>query len=85
MTIVYKLDAEGGFICGDTETGRTAYAYPSSAQARLAKADPAPVARGMMRGENRIDAIWRTTGSCAADDLRRMTELRRSAWGATAA
>jgi hypothetical protein len=31
MAHAYKLDADGGFSCGNTKTGVTAYAYPTNA------------------------------------------------------
>ncbi len=37
MAIVYKLDQDGGFTCGDTETRMTAYAFPTSPYATAAK------------------------------------------------
>ena len=55
MTIVYKLEADGGFVCGDTETRLTAYAYPTSQNATdAAKSDvwAGTVARVMMERED---------------------------------
>ena len=49
---IYNLDAQGGFTCGDTETGHTAYAYSSSEHATAAKRDPAKVAVEMLRQAN---------------------------------
>ena len=52
MTIRFKLETNGAFIAGDTETGRTAYAYPSSTYAMQAKRHPKTVAAEMMADEN---------------------------------
>jgi hypothetical protein len=80
MTILFKLDAKGGFTVGDTRTGRTAYAYPSSPNARAARIDPTLVASEMMATENRV---WRDARPSYSDnDARRLAALRQSAWGA---
>ena len=51
MSIMYHLDSDGGFSAGDTDTGITAYAYPTSAYANRAKRDPEKVARDMLARE----------------------------------
>ncbi len=48
MAIVYKLDQDGGFTCGDTETRMTAYAFPTSPYAPAAKKRAKNVAAEMM-------------------------------------
>lgn len=69
MPIVHKLDCNGGFTCGDTDTRITAYAYASSTHARSARRHPADVAAEMLLHERRygfdheanLDAMhWRT-------------------------
>lgn len=54
MGIVYKLDAKGGFTAGDTVSKRTAYAYPSSPNAKAAKKNPLLVATQMMSVQNEL-------------------------------
>lgn len=49
MAIVHKVMPDGGFVCGDTQTGRTAYAYPTSPHATKARKSAATVAKAMMR------------------------------------
>ncbi len=55
MTILYKFDQNGGFVVGDTETGLTSYAYPTSAAANRAKRDGGRVATSMMANEWPLD------------------------------
>ena len=50
--IKFKLLDDGGFVCGDTVTGFTAYAYPTSVAATKAKRHPDTVAQSMMTVEN---------------------------------
>jgi hypothetical protein len=52
MTILFKLDGQGGFTCGDNETGKTAYAYPTSPYAENAKRDPMSVAQSLLNDES---------------------------------
>jgi hypothetical protein len=78
MAILFKLDAKGGFTCGDTETGRTAYAYPHSPNARAAKYDPALVASEMMANENTQSKIWRDAKGYADNDANRLAALAQS-------
>lgn len=46
--ISYLIDSQGGFTVGDRQTTRTAYAYPTSRNARMAKADAARTAAAML-------------------------------------
>lgn len=48
MTIYYAHDADGAFIAGDTETGLTSYAYPTSPHAVDARTRAELVARAML-------------------------------------
>ena len=50
--IVFRLLADGGFVAGDTATGRTSYAYPTSEHANIARRLPDRVAREMMKAAN---------------------------------
>lgn len=64
MTIKHTFDASGGFVVGDTTSGLTAYAFPSSSHANLAKRDPDKVARQMIASESmacRVLADVKTT------------------------
>jgi hypothetical protein len=76
--ILFKLDAQGGFTCGDTETGRTAYAYPTSSHAQAAKKQPELVAAKMMANENSSSRIWRDTKLHNEKDAERMIALRQN-------
>lgn len=49
--ILHHLDRKGGFTCGDTESGITAYAYPGSLNGRAAKRDAAATAAYMIKHE----------------------------------
>lgn len=59
--IIYKLEEDGGFRCGDTESNLTSYAYPSSLDAKQAKKNPVKVSarmianEGVMRGDGSYD------------------------------
>jgi len=53
MAQVFKLLLDGGFVCGDTESRVTSYAYPTSEHAVLAKRDAAKVAATMLGAERR--------------------------------
>ena len=50
--ILYMLERDGGFLAGDTETGRAAYAYPSSDHARLARRHSGEIAAEMIHRAN---------------------------------
>jgi hypothetical protein len=52
MALLGRFDRSGGFMVGDTETGATAYAYPTSPWAVMAKRSPAEVARSMAERAN---------------------------------
>ncbi len=60
--IKFKLDKDGGFTCGDTQTGVTVYSYPTSIHANAAKRNPETAARsilgeqGSYRGDPAI--VW---------------------------
>ena len=58
MAIVFAFDDDGGFIAGDTATGRTSYAYPTSHYATCAKRAAMRTAILMMRQENE-SGEWR--------------------------
>jgi len=67
--ILYHLDKDGGFTAGDTETGRTAYAYPGSYSAFDAKIiHESDAAARMMEIENGYDASWRDQARYVAND-----------------
>jgi len=50
--IVHRLLDCGAFVAGDTDTGETSYAYPTSDHARRAKRYPDLVAREMIKRAN---------------------------------
>jgi hypothetical protein len=74
--IVYNLLPDGGFVCGDTETRRTSYAYPSSPHADAAKRKPAKVALEMMARENAC--TFAASPLCASYNVRNWNELEDS-------
>ena len=51
MTVQFKLLADGGFVAGDSESGMTSYAYPSSPHAVAAKKHAELVAEEMLASE----------------------------------
>jgi len=55
--IVYELLADGGFVAGDTDTGFTAYAYPTSSHATMAKRQASRIAAEMVASANRFGAV----------------------------
>lgn len=55
--IIYKTDALGGFVVGDTSTRHTAYALPSSPYACEARMSPGRVARCMMASANAFAVV----------------------------
>lgn len=65
---VYHIDDRGGFTCGDTTTGHTAYAYPSSDHATKAKRAADKVASDMLRQANYLNPL------CPADIVNRANE-----------
>jgi hypothetical protein len=52
--IVFKLEDDGGFVVGDTETRVAAYAYPTSEYASKARAKPHSVANRMATDANKF-------------------------------
>lgn len=68
MTIVYKLDAQGGFTVADAETRHTAYAYPTSPHAVDARRNPEGVADAMALSANAFAAV------CPSDIVARCDE-----------
>ncbi len=52
MAIMFKIEADGGFLAGDTATGRTMYAYPTSPAAEQGARSPLAAA-GLM-----LDRWW---------------------------
>jgi hypothetical protein len=54
--ITFKLLPDGGFVAGDTDTGRASYAYPTSSHATIARTMPARIAAEMMESANRYAA-----------------------------
>lgn len=50
--ILSHLDSQGGFTVGDTDTGATAYAFPTSTHATNAKRQPETVAAKMGKRAN---------------------------------
>ncbi|NUB25743.1 hypothetical protein [Azospirillum brasilense] len=51
MAILFMRTPEGGFLAGDTETGLTSYAFPTSTHATRARKHPAKIAAEMMASE----------------------------------
>jgi hypothetical protein len=74
MTILFKLDAQGGFTVADTVTRRTSYAYPASANASKAMERPNSVAAEMMTVENALGS-WRDAGTYTGMDASRLADL----------
>ena len=63
--IVYRILPDGGFVCGDTTTLVTVYAYPTSVCAEGAKNNPQMTAEIMLE----IEARWRKTPRDEYDKL----------------
>lgn len=40
MSLIYRIDDDGAFVCGDSDSRITAYAYPTSEHARVAGRGP---------------------------------------------
>lgn len=51
MKAVFKMLEDGGFVAGDEDSRMTAYAYPSSPHANVAKRYPKLVAEEMLEAE----------------------------------
>ena len=77
--IVYNLLPDGGFVCGDTETRATSYAYPSSDHADKAKKSPAKVAIEMVAQANEWLATHDICSTTASYNLRNWKELDKAA------
>jgi hypothetical protein len=73
MAIVHKILKGGAFVCGDTESGITSYAYPTSPSADLARKLPVAVATDMMRREH--ETLKFTLGTRADYDARNWDQL----------
>lgn len=54
MSIIHRMDKQGGFIVGDTATRATCYAYPTSTHATNARKFPEKVAHEMISQENKF-------------------------------
>lgn len=74
MAIKYLLDADGGFTCGDTASGYTAYSYPSSHWATEAKRHAATVAAAMLAIEA-TSRKWTPHSIAAGYDARNWAQL----------
>lgn len=61
MTVVFKMLANIGFVAGDTATGRTAFAYPTSPHATSARRHPLRVATEMMKQANAFTSPYSTS------------------------
>lgn len=72
MTLRFKLLDDGAFVCGDTETSVTAYAYPTSAYATEAQRCGHDVATEMME-----KAAWR---AAKGQDNSRFIKFDSSNW-----
>ena len=74
MAVLWGFDGSGGFLAGDTDTGRTAYAYVTSTHAVKAKRHPDKVAQKMMVSENALGE-WRDAPHFRDADSRRLDIL----------
>ena len=82
MAKLFKIDDQGGFVCGDPDTRITAYAYPSSehaVQAARSTVHAAKVASAMLLQET----AWRNSAllqslptDIAAQDARNWAKLQ---------
>lgn len=80
MAILYLIDEQGGFLCGDTLTGITEYAYPTSDHATAAKRDPEGVARTMLAKAWRPPETFQPLATELQErDRRRIARLKASA------
>jgi len=55
MPIVWKICEDGSFVAGDTVTGVTSYAYPTSLRVAHAKRNPEREAKEMLANERKED------------------------------
>lgn len=76
--IVYNLLPDGGFVCGDTQTRATSYAYPSSIHAVSARKRPAKVAIEMIEQANDWLNAHDVCSTTANYNLRNWNELESS-------
>lgn len=60
--IVFRKLADGGFVAGDTISRRTAYAYPTSPHATIARTMPERVAAEMVASALRDPSPARIRG-----------------------
>ncbi len=74
--ILHKLMPDGAFVCGDTKTGATVYAYPTSQNAENAKKDPEGVAFAMLAIEN----AYATRPAIGRGSPRLVAEYDRLQW-----
>ncbi|UKJ74527.1 hypothetical protein [Azospirillum brasilense] len=74
MAILFMHTPEGGFLAGDTETGLTSYAYPTSTHATRARNHPGKVAAEMMTSETASSR--RAVPDAAARDAKWLEQLR---------
>ncbi len=51
MSIFHALTVDGAFVCGDTKSGFTSYAYPTSPHAVAARRKPKETAAEMIANE----------------------------------
>lgn len=70
--ILFGFTEDGGFVAGDSRTGRTTYAYPTSTYAVHAKHDPIKVAKTMITFTNHEPYVPAT---CDPYDHRNWTTL----------
>lgn len=68
--IRFRLLPDGGFVAGDSQTGRTVYAYPTSNNARHAQHIPEYVAQAMLLDTNRMATDRDTSPICREYDAR---------------
>ena len=80
--IVFSLLPDGAFVCGDTESRLTSYAYPTSQHANAAKRKGESVACEMMRMER---AFFRQTASVRQYDARNWNRMADATPSAIAA
>ncbi|MDE2232509.1 MAG: hypothetical protein KGJ90_00055 [Patescibacteria group bacterium] len=74
MKIIFRHMPDGAFVCGDLESGRTAYAYPTSQHAIKAQKSPDLVAETMLENENDYGQ-WRNSPLCQDFDKRQWKRL----------
>jgi len=74
--VVWLMDDDGGFTAGDTATGRTGYAYPTSTHATLACRNPGATARKMMRAAAASIGTPHIVAECDARNWRRINSAR---------